>query len=128
MESLNFFFNFFKDPIVTCPDIQLVVDNDPGECSAFAEFCSPEAYDNCGEITYEATLDGTTTVITSGNYEFPVGATDIVHTVADVADTPNEVTCDVEVVVLDTEVRQTLQSVSIVKIIKYCEIVTLIII
>ena len=83
-------------PVLICPD-DIVVDSDPGLCSATVDVPLPDTSDNCGIVTLINDFNGTTNA--SGVY--PIGVTTVVWIAIDEAG--NADTCDMTITVLDNE-------------------------
>jgi autotransporter-associated beta strand protein len=81
-----------EPPSAICP-ADVVVNNDPGQCSAVVHFNLPAQTDNCGVATTIATPPSGTT--------FPVGTTPVTVVVTDIHGNTNS--CTFHVTVNDTE-------------------------
>jgi hypothetical protein len=81
-----------EDPVVICP-IDIIVDNDLGECGAIVNYVMPLGSDNCEIDTVTANFE-------SGDF-FPVGSTVVTITAEDIYG--NTGTCTFTIVVNDTE-------------------------
>lgn len=82
------------DPEITCP-ADIIIDNDPGLCSAVVSYTAPVGTDDCG---------GESTALTAGlgsGAVFPVGVTTEEYTVTDLSG--NTATCSFTITVNDTE-------------------------
>jgi gliding motility-associated-like protein len=96
-----------EDPMITCPD-DVVVSNDPGQCSAFVTVPEPLSTDNCG---VESVInDYNNTVNASDSY--PVGTTEVKWTVTDIHG--NTSSCVMTVVVNDVEAPEIICPVDVV--------------
>ncbi|GAB5539521.1 MAG: hypothetical protein Salg2KO_16240 [Salibacteraceae bacterium] len=80
-----------EPPMLECP-VDIIVDNDSGECGAIVEF-TPTATDDSGSVTVSADF------ITGG--VFPVGTTLVTVTATDPSD--NTATCTFNITVNDNE-------------------------
>ena len=66
-----------QPPIIFGLPDDIVVNNDPGQCSAIVNYVAPQGFDNCGVM-------GFVTTHPSGS-EFPVGTTTVSYTASDAA-------------------------------------------
>lgn len=82
-------------PMITCPQEDIVVDNEPGKCSAIVIYATPFGSDNCPGYSIQLTNG-----FNSGA-AFPVGTTEVEYTITDNAQ--NMVSCSFNVTVNDVE-------------------------
>jgi gliding motility-associated-like protein len=83
-----------EPPTITCPE-DIVVDNDPGLCSAVVTYDLPQAEDDCSDVTLTLT-EG----LASGEI-FPEGETTVTYEAED--EQGNVASCSFTVTVNDTE-------------------------
>ncbi|MCK4657980.1 MAG: HYR domain-containing protein [Phycisphaerae bacterium] len=80
-------------PVISDCPADMMVDNEPGMCSAAVHWSEPTALDNCGDATLTSTH-------TSGS-TFTVDTTTVAYTATDMY--TNTTTCNFEVIVADVE-------------------------
>jgi gliding motility-associated-like protein len=88
--------NDVETPVLSCPT-DTIIFNNADSCGAFFTYLPPMANDNCDTSLTIVQID--TTGYVSGNL-FPVGSTEIVYAVADMAG--NSDTCSFTITVVDT--------------------------
>ena len=82
-----------EDPVISdCPG-DIMVSNDPGNCSASVTWTAPTATDNSGSADLESNFEP--------GAVFPVGTTRVTYTATDAAG--NQATCSFDVTVVDNE-------------------------